>query len=528
MKKIKSVYGLEYAALFCVLVVLSFFLYRYVNYTLDSDAASELVLAKMLADNGEVLSKSWLYSTELRVLNTQLIWTPLMALGLSWHSIRVVGSIIMYVLVLLALWFMLKKAQLSQCFPAVGIMLLLPLSQVYFNIFLEFVYYIPHVTISLLTIGLLLGTLRADSRGRMWVLTALNLLLAILAGMGGLRQLVVLYVPLVLAAVAMLWLNKRSKDSIGLVCHSGALLVGALVGYGINSVWLSKIYSFSLNESISFKEFSLSGIEKMINGMLNIFGYRSGTGVMSVNLIYSGFACILLLTAIFSAVRIIRNRADYNQGALLLACFFLACQLILTLVYSMTSMAFLDRYLIPTAIFAYPVIFACFENRKSFPASGRYIAVGLLVVALLCGAMNYNDMRKVDDTKGQREAVEAIVEQGYTQGYATFWNANVLTELSNGRLEMWQWSDSKQVIDNLDDFNDVYPWLQAKSHLESVPDGKMFILLSANEDYYFNFTDKLSDEYVIYRADNYYDYGFNDYIVYGFDSYEQLAELLSK
>jgi hypothetical protein len=370
MKKFKSVYSLEYVAFFCVLAILSFFMYRYVNYTLDSDAASELVLAKLLADKGEILSQSWYYSTELRFLNTQLIWTPLMALGLSWHSVRVVGSIIMYALVLLALWFTLKKTELSQCFPATGILLLLPLSQVYFNIFLEFVYYIPHVTISLLTIGLLLGTLTAKSKGRMRVIAALNLLLAVGAGIGGLRQLVILYLPLVLAALAILWLNQRSKDSIGLICHSVALLVGALIGCGINSIWLSKIYSFSLHESISFKEFSLSGIEKMINGMLNLFGYRSETSVMSVNLIYSGFACVILLLAFFAAVYIIRHKEAYAPGALLLACFFLACQLTFLILYSMTSMGSLDRYLIPVAVFAYPVIFACFENKHRFPKLG--------------------------------------------------------------------------------------------------------------------------------------------------------------
>jgi hypothetical protein len=249
---------------------------------------------------------------------------------------------------------------------------------------------------------------------------------------------------------------------------------------------------------------------------------------MSVNLIYSGFACVLLLLAFFAAVYIIRHREAYAPGALLLACFFLACQLTFLILYSMTSMGSLDRYLIPVAVFAYPVIFACFENKHRFPKLGGQIAVGILAVALLCGAMNYNDMRKTDDTKGQREAVAAILEQGYTQGYATFWNANVLTELSDGQLEIWQWSDDKQVIDNLEDFNDVYPWLQAKSHLETVPEGKVFVLLSANEDYCFNFTDKFSDEYVIYRADNYYDYGYRDYIVYGFDSYEQIAQLLNK
>jgi hypothetical protein len=35
----------------------------------NSDDASELILAKKLSDEGGVLSKTWYYSTELRVIN---------------------------------------------------------------------------------------------------------------------------------------------------------------------------------------------------------------------------------------------------------------------------------------------------------------------------------------------------------------------------------------------------------------------------------------------------------------------------
>ena len=102
----------------------------------------------------------------------------------------------------------------------------------------------------------------------------------------------------------------------------------------------------------------------------------------------------------------------------------------------------------------------------------------------------------------------------------------MLTELSNGQLEVWHWNDGKQHMETLEDFNDIYPWLQAKSHLINPPEGKVFVLLSANEDYYYEFTKKFSQEHVIYRAENYYDYGYKDYIAYGFASYEELAELL--
>ena len=40
---------------------------------INSDDASELILAKMLSKENRFLSRDWIYSSELRVINTQII-----------------------------------------------------------------------------------------------------------------------------------------------------------------------------------------------------------------------------------------------------------------------------------------------------------------------------------------------------------------------------------------------------------------------------------------------------------------------
>ncbi len=71
---------------------------------LDADMASEQLLANLLAQEGGVMSTNWYYSTELRVLNTQLVMAPLFRLFTSWHAVRVVGSVVL-ILLYLAAWF---------------------------------------------------------------------------------------------------------------------------------------------------------------------------------------------------------------------------------------------------------------------------------------------------------------------------------------------------------------------------------------------------------------------------------------
>ena len=67
------------------------------------------------------------------------------------------------------------------------------------------------------------------------------------------------------------------------------------------------------------------------------------------------------------------------------------------------------------------------------------------------------------------------MENGYTKGYATFWNGNVLTELSDGALELYtytEWSDEE-----------LRTGLQLKSHLTQPPEGPVFVYVSDYESY---------------------------------------------
>ena len=87
---------------------------------LDADMASEQLLANLLAQEGSVMSTSWYYSTELRVLNTQLVMAPLFRLFTSWHTVRVVGSVVL-ILLYLAAWFWFgRSAKLNSTMPAAG------------------------------------------------------------------------------------------------------------------------------------------------------------------------------------------------------------------------------------------------------------------------------------------------------------------------------------------------------------------------------------------------------------------------
>lgn len=65
-----------------------------------------------------------------------------------------------------------------------------------------------------------------------------------------------------------------------------------------------------------------------------------------------------------------------------------------------------------------------------------------------------------------------LQDNGYTFGYANFWDANVITEMTNGQIEMVNTNIGQQLT--------PYNWLMSKKLLEpGYHTGKTFVLLSA-------------------------------------------------
>jgi len=71
-----------------------------------------------------------------------------------------------------------------------------------------------------------------------------------------------------------------------------------------------------------------------------------------------------------------------------------------------------------------------------------------------------------------------LEEQGYRNGYATFWNANILTELSDGTIDVW-------CVDTFGPRTpqspDLYRWLQLRSHDHALPTGRTFLVWTTQE-----------------------------------------------
>lgn len=496
--------------------VLCIFLYTRIEFFIDSDIASQLVLSKLLSEEGKILSDNWYYATELRVFSYQLIFTPLFWITSNWHIVRITGSVAHYLLMLSGLYYMCCQMRLRKYFPFLGIIFILPFSETYFAYALRNINYVPFISISFFTIGMMFALVKQEyGRRKNLCLIMLIALLAVCSGMNGLRQAFILYLPLTLAPLLLLLFSRyRTEDRkkiLRFAFVSGGALCFSGVGYLVNAFYLSKRYSYSTYESIAWKRFSLNGIVNVLNGWMENLGYVHEEKLFSDAILHNVVCVVMIGITVYAVYHtLFGNLCETVEARIMTG--YLVCGLLCSIVlYSLTSMPYIARYDLSVSIFCFPVVMlflsgASKERLKLHIRNGILIALGIGV--MICSMNNYKKGCMIDTTSELKNVLTFLEEQDYKNGYATFWNANVSTELSNGKISVWVWQDGSTDFSNV---NTMYPWVQIKDHDHTYPEGKIFWILSKEEKKNFSIAKQAGDTFIIYRTKNYTVYGFDDY-----------------
>ena len=138
-------------------------------------------------------------------------------------------------------------------------------------------------------------------------------------------------------------------------------------------------------------------------------------------------------------------------------------------------MVYADRYMLPISVLSIPLITLFLQEVElKYFKTNCYIVFVILV--LIQGYAYLSEFKDLDNNSDTKEILKFLNENDYQNGYATFWNGNKYTELSNGAINTWVWCGDH--IEYIDDINTTYKWLQYKNHDNTTPQGKVFILLS--------------------------------------------------
>ena len=112
-----------------------------------------------------------------------------------------------------------------------------------------------------------------------------------------------------------------------------------------------------------------------------------------------------------------------------------------------------------------------------------------------------------DKNQGKRAVAAFLQENGYDFGFATYWNANIMTELTDGAVEIANIGDPEYL--------EFFKWSSPMRYYEEgYHQGETFLLLTAEQRAEYAEAEALQVGEVVYQD--------GDYTVYVYESVEEL------
>jgi len=473
------------AVIVLALVFTAVFSYKYGVQWIDSDHSSEMILGQLLARENKLLSRNWLYSTELRIVYQTIFTMPLFKLlghtG-NWALIRALNILLNNITLILSYLFLTHNMKIKLRWSLISsVFLLIPLSFTYWNIVTFGGYYIFFIAQLFICLGFFISLTSGESSKRNYLI--LYLILSFVLGVQGVRSPLAVNAPLFLTCL-YIWLGKKREPVLlGLY---GFLACGA--GYIVNNL-LHKWYSFKNFTNMEIDNVDANLPYKLGRSLVNIAGYFGFTygspffsirGLFSIAAIIAAFLLFLVLYKIFKGVK--QQNTQLPPSYQFISVFFFISMIFNIFIFIIISQNIVDRFFIPFMVLYIPFIAVVFEQiEKNYtPLKRGIIICGIILFIAGQGGINYHSLIKRDINSNRKGYVQYLLDNDFRFGFASFWNANITTELSSGRIEMAGFGNQSKTEDaksfELNDILIPVQFLDPQYHK-----GKTFLLLTYYE-----------------------------------------------
>ncbi len=525
--------------LFFITVILNLITTYYVTgHYLDSDTSSTLVFSKHLADIGKLFSQDWMYSTSIEVLDSHLIYMPLFSLLDDWRYIRLIGTLILQLLYVLSYAYMLRQAGVSKrVFYLSATLLLLPVSVAYGRIVLYHTFYIPMLALDFLMLGLVFRCAKVFhwKKIRSYLPVIVLGIMSFLGGCGGIRQLMIAHAPMVLAAFLFCFLDfyKDDKkisevlvsDRMSILFFSVLSAGASFVGFLVNTFYLCKRYSFTNYSSTELFILDFAELDDVLYGFFHQFGFREQVSMISAIGIISLLGLIAGIYCVYASIQAIKryNKED-NIYLTLLHAFFLFFTAITVFSLFITGGGteyYYPLYLTFCLSWIAPMLVLSFEKvtaQKTFTFVKFFCWVtiltlfinGLANMTFFNGSKAFNQIyeglsfQEIDKKENLSGATDFLCENDYSIGYATYWEGNIITEITNGDIRM-----INLLMSGEDGNLHYYSWLTSL-YLREVENPKPFLLLPDDFGPFFERSDSYQYCKLVYSDDYHYVYDILD------------------
>lgn len=438
-------------ALFSVGTVIYYILGPSAEY-FHSDCSDTILWAQASYDSGTLFNPDFGYAAMLPFGGTMLMIPLVAVFGVSMTAHNI-GMILFTLILFASVIFLCRSVNFSWSlsFGAVGsLAAILCASAKLREIFYEHVIY---YSICILIICVLLSLFirfkecfnSEKSLKPLVIITFATVIFSICSALDGMQVIATGVVPVLFAAVIELFFNKeqtllskKSRVSVYycLIC-GGSVLIGlvllSMLSNGVTSGYAQAYSSYAnMNEWLSnlgqFPEhwFTLFGVD--IHYGMAIFSVESIINIVRLA------AAVIIAVVPFVALCFYK-KFDFGSRVLILAHFGLSAVIMFGFVLGILSAA--NWRLSPMICTGVLVCFAAFKAAKEHVVPLRLSVVMLCVLILMSGVsfMNIAQMDKNGIENNEKyQLSQQLKEHGLTYGYATFWNSQAITVLSDSEV----------------------------------------------------------------------------------------------
>lgn len=509
-----------------IILVNMYFLHRYGRMLINSDNA--LIAAKTLNDAGDLfVTNEFLYPTQMFI--SPLSFIPRLMLSLfsdSWMMARMSYTLLYYLVMIACHVYLFRQFDSIPQGLWTSFLALCPVGVLYARMSVwvpGYMTYVIHITF---TVALLFHQRKMENTAMRKTLLVLNAAFAVFQGLSGVRMPMLVYTPLFLSA-AFLYLfylsaqlrDMRDKqkwmDTVKQTLHTESFsymavtfFLGVMSGVGLffcNNV-LSKQYSFRTYTGVSIK---LKKIGELLDDFLSLFGETKGITTFNIHYLAYWLGQIFVIAALILILRYCIEtsaRSALSVPEQRFLWFFVSGLLICFVIYGnawdlYSGGGWYFLHLIPQVFAAVLIILSHISRIRRLVCTA---AVSFVCLFCSVSSMKNPWIPGQADSRFLIEVADYLAAEGYTQGLATFWNSNAVTDLTNGQIEMWTMGYTVEEYTNCK----MYAWMQKASHLRALPEGRVFVLLNGPELEQFDYT--VIWDHAVYVGDNFVAFGFDD------------------
>ncbi|MGN1095606.1 MAG: hypothetical protein ACI4QR_04390, partial [Eubacteriales bacterium] len=422
-----------------------------------SDCTDSLYWAQASVDSGSVFNPDFYYAALLPF--SASIWlVPLIKIFGVTMTAHVIGMVIFAILFYASVIFVCRSMEWSWNYTLLSsgfMMLLLSLSDKLREIMWgHVIYYSLGLLILFVMLGLLFRASKNFEKGnrkKAYIYAALLFVLAICGATNGFQCIALYTLPIAAAIVAEAVFNSKEKllsetnytYSAALAILIGGTAVGLLVlkfmkgdivaGYADAYSLLDSVSKWT-NQLLKFPEsyFSLMGIS-----------IEDGAGV-SISTVFNLIKlAVSLLILVLPLILLFRYKKIEDKRTKILLWVHIVTSAIIMFGFICGRLSAGNWRLIPmvgtgilTSVAAINEMFAA----KEYSLSWRRVAALLAVFPILCSLGSFRTISKMPADYGRDNALHTLsdflIENGLEYGYATFWNAQATTVISDSAVKV--------------------------------------------------------------------------------------------